>query len=63
MPRPSRKKAASQDLAHGSDVPRSFKAVTPAFNHTRMESMVPMRDGIKLFTIIAIPARQPGQCR
>jgi len=60
MPRPSRKKAASQDLAHGSDVPRSFKAVTPAFNHTRMESMVPMRDGIKLFTIIAIPSEAAG---
>jgi putative CocE/NonD family hydrolase len=48
-------KARKKSLAGGSDIPRSFKTTTSAFNHTRMESMVPMRDGVKLFTIIAIP--------
>ncbi|HIM55198.1 MAG TPA: CocE/NonD family hydrolase, partial [Candidatus Latescibacteria bacterium] len=51
---------ATADLARGGDVPRSFNTATPAFNHTRMESMVPMRDGVKLFTIIAIPSDATG---
>ncbi len=41
--------------ARAGDVPRTFKTATPEFNHTRMESMVPMRDGVKLFTVIMIP--------
>jgi hypothetical protein len=51
----SKKKNAAGDLAHGSDIPRTFKTTTSAFNYTRMESMVPMRDGVKLFTVISIP--------
>ncbi len=60
MSGPRKKSAATADLARGGDVPRSFKTATPAFNHTRMESMVPMRDGVKLFTIIAIPSDATG---
>ena len=60
MPKSSKKASATRDLALGSDVPRTFKTATPAFNHTRMESMVPMRDGVKLFTIIAIPSDATG---
>jgi putative CocE/NonD family hydrolase len=59
MPK-SRKKTTTEDITHGGDVPRTFKTATPAFNHTRMESMVPMRDGVKLFTIIAIPSDATG---
>ena len=52
MPRSEKKPG---DLAGTSDVPRTFTTHTPAFNYTRVEAMVPMRDGIELFTIIAIP--------
>ena len=51
----SRKKPAVGDITRG-DIPRTFKTATPEFNHTRMESLIPMRDGIKLFTVIFIPA-------
>ncbi|MDA0748338.1 MAG: CocE/NonD family hydrolase, partial [bacterium] len=57
---PKKKAVSPQDLALGSDVPRAFKSATSAFNHTRMESMVPMRDGVKLFTVIAIPKNATG---
>ncbi|MBT4496296.1 MAG: CocE/NonD family hydrolase, partial [Gemmatimonadetes bacterium] len=60
MPKSKKKIAASGNLASGSDIPRIFKTVTSAFNHTRMESMIPMRDGVKLFTIIAIPGDATG---
>ncbi|MFT5370260.1 MAG: putative CocE/NonD family hydrolase, partial [Candidatus Latescibacterota bacterium] len=55
MPRSKTNTTASKDLAHTSDIPRNFKPPTEAFNYTRKEAMVPMRDGIKLFTIIMIP--------
>lgn len=52
----SRKRTrASGDLAGASDIPRGFKPPADAFNHTRREEMVPMRDGVKLFTVIMIP--------
>jgi uncharacterized protein len=60
MPRSRKKTTATGDLVRGGDVPRAFKPPTQAFNHTRMESMVPMRDGVKLFTIIAIPNDAAG---
>ena len=60
MPRSRKKTPATGDLARGGDIPRTFKTATPAFNHSRMESMVPMRDGVKLFTIVAIPSDATG---
>jgi len=41
--------------AHGSDIPEDFWPVTDEFNHTRTHAMIPMRDGVKLFTVILIP--------
>ena len=58
MPK-KKKKTAVEDITRG-DIPRTFKTATSAFNHTRMEEMVPMRDGVKLFTIIAIPNDAAG---
>ena len=60
MPGSKKKTATTQDLSRNSDVPRTFKTTTPAFNHTRLESMVSMRDGIKLFTVIVIPNNTTG---
>ena len=57
-PKPTRH---PDDLAGSTDIPRTFKTVTSAFNHTRMESMVPMRDGVKLFTVIVIPSDARGK--
>ena len=59
MPKPKKKKPVG-DLAGTSDVPRSFNTETHAFNHTRMEAMVPARDGVKLFTLIFIPNNATG---
>lgn len=37
------------------DIPAKFDAPTGAFDHTRMEVMVPMRDGVKLYTLVLLP--------
>lgn len=61
MSKSTKKTRAAGDLAGKSDIPRNFKTATDMFNHTRMEAMVPMRDGVELFTIIAIPKNVPGK--
>src|SRR5262249_755155 len=38
-----------------SEIPDKFKPVTDSFDHTRREVMIPMRDGVKLHTVILIP--------
>jgi putative CocE/NonD family hydrolase len=48
--------AQTVDLsASGSDIPETFSRATEAFDHTRLEVMIPMRDGVRLFTVILIP--------
>jgi putative CocE/NonD family hydrolase len=51
----SKRESISRDVTRGGDIPRTFKAQTADFNYTRTEAMVPMRDGVKLFTLILIP--------
>ena len=45
----------------GNDIPAEFKPETEAFDYTHREEMIPMRDGVKLFTVILVPkhARDP----
>src|ERR1700680_3584944 len=38
-----------------SDSPAQLKPATDSFNYTRREVMIPMRDGVKLHTVILIP--------
>lgn len=38
-----------------SEIPDKFKPVTDSFDHTRRKVMVPMRDGVKLHTVILVP--------
>jgi putative CocE/NonD family hydrolase len=38
-----------------SEIPAKFKPVTDRFDHTRRNVMIPMRDGVKLHTVILIP--------
>ena len=42
-------------LVAQSEIPKDFSPVTEAFDHVRREVMIPMRDGVKLHTVIVIP--------
>ena len=48
------------DFVRKGDIPRTFKTATGDYNHTRQESMIPVRDGVELFTVIMIPKNAPG---
>ncbi|MBS0381796.1 MAG: CocE/NonD family hydrolase [Proteobacteria bacterium] len=39
----------------GSDIPADWQQPRDAFNYVRSEVMVPMRDGVKLHTVIMVP--------
>lgn len=39
----------------GGDIPKVFNPPAEAQDYTRREVMVPMRDGVKLFTVIVVP--------
>jgi len=43
-----------------SDTPAKFEPVTDAFDHVRRDVMVPMRDGVKLHTVILVPKGAHG---
>jgi predicted acyl esterase len=38
-----------------SEIPAKFKPVTDSFDSTRRNVMIPMRDGVKLHTVLLIP--------
>src|ERR1700674_3219064 len=38
-----------------SETPAKFEPVTHSFDYTRREVMIPMRDGVKLHTVILVP--------
>ena len=38
-----------------SDIPAEFKAPTAGYDYTKRVEMIPMRDGVKLYTVIVIP--------
>src|ERR1700756_1336203 len=38
-----------------SETPEKFEAVTDSFDYIKRDVMIPMRDGIKLHTVIMIP--------
>ncbi len=57
-----------------SEIPASFDLQTPSFDYTKQTVMVPMRDGVKLHTVIWVPknvlapmplvvTRTPLRCR
>jgi putative CocE/NonD family hydrolase len=45
----------SSSLVAQSEISPDFTPVTDAFDHERREVMVPMRDGVKLHTVIVVP--------
>jgi putative CocE/NonD family hydrolase len=40
-----------------SETPENFKPATASFDYERREVMVPMRDGVKLHTVVLVPRR------
>ena len=38
-----------------SEIPARFEAVSDSFDYTRRDVMIPMRDGVKLHTVILVP--------
>src|SRR5499426_388122 len=50
--------AAAQPLfaaPQQADIPKTFKAPVEGNDYIRREVMVPMRDGVKLYTVIVVP--------
>jgi len=43
-----------------TDIPANFSAPTQAYDYERREVMIPMRDGVKLFTVLVIPKGARG---
>jgi len=41
--------------ATDSDIPKTFTAPTASRDYTKRETMIPMRDGVKLYTVIVVP--------
>jgi predicted acyl esterase len=39
-----------------TEIPAQFKPVNDTFDYTRRTVMIPMRDGVKLHTVILIPS-------
>src|ERR1700728_5382197 len=44
-----------QDKSTPSDIPANFKAPASDYNYVKRVEMIPMRDGVKLYTVIVIP--------
>lgn len=40
-----------------SEIPAKFEPVTSGFDYARRDVMIPMRDGVKLHTVILVPRR------
>src|SRR5215831_9123191 len=37
------------------DIPKTFEASTSAYDYVKRDVMIPMRDGVKLHTVIVVP--------
>src|SRR5918999_4622781 len=51
---------AGPAAAQPDEVVADFSPVTAAFDHERREVMIPMRDGVRLHTVIIVPRRLGG---
>jgi putative CocE/NonD family hydrolase len=45
---------------NGNETPTTFKPVTDSFDYERRDEMIPMRDGVKLHTLIFVPRHARG---
>src|SRR5437773_11998533 len=46
---------AAPSAALPSEMPAQFKSVSDAFDYDRRDEMIPMRDGVKLHTVVLVP--------
>ena len=53
-------KAAAAATSLASETPATFAPVTDSFDYVKREVMIPMRDGVKLHTVIVIPKGAKG---
>ena len=44
----------------GSDIPAQWVEPHPGYDYDKRELMIPMRDGVKLFTVILVPKGAQG---
>ena len=51
----SAQQSAATSTALPSETPAKFKPATDSFDYLRRDVMVPMRDGVKLHTVILVP--------
>jgi putative CocE/NonD family hydrolase len=47
-------------IPKGGDIPKTFKVPRQTFLYERREAMIPMRDGVKLYTVLVIPKGASG---
>jgi uncharacterized protein len=52
--------STAQYPSYPSETPNQFEARTDSFDYVRREVMIPMRDGVKLYTVILIPKGARG---
>ncbi len=52
--------STAQYPSYPSETPNQFEARTDSFDYVRREVMIPMRDGVKLYTVILIPRGARG---
>ncbi|MBV9746975.1 MAG: CocE/NonD family hydrolase, partial [Acidobacteriia bacterium] len=48
-------KDAAKKPAEGGDIPNSFNSAAAGDDYIKREAMIPMRDGVKLHTVIVVP--------
>ena len=47
--------AVSAAPPQSNDIPKTFSVPTAGYDYVKREVMIPMRDGVKLYTVIVIP--------
>ena len=52
---PQAKVRTVKPIPHGGDIPATFTPVRTAFDYVKREVMIPMRDGVKLHTVLVVP--------
>ena len=57
---PAQKPAPTPKPSLPSEMPVKFTPVTTSFDYDRRTVMIPMRDGVKLFTVILVPRGAKG---
>jgi putative CocE/NonD family hydrolase len=52
---PASPQSAQARTQGGSDIPKTFTVPTAGYDYVKREAMIPMRDGVRLYTVIVVP--------